>query len=135
AGQHDSYLNVAGPPAILQHVRACWASLFTERAVAYRLRNGVDHRAVRMAVVVQRMVLPQAAGVLFTADPISGNRTVAAVEAALGLGEALASGTVNADVYKVRRGVVVAKTIREKQPVLPDAQLLVLAELGRGIQA
>src|SRR5262245_14669017 len=65
AGQHDTYLNVVGPAAILQHIHKCWASLFTGRAVTYRLRNGVDHRRVRMAVVVQRMVFPEAAGILF----------------------------------------------------------------------
>src|SRR6266487_6259511 len=89
AGQHDTYLNVVGPTAILQHVGRCWASLFTERAVTYRLRNGFDHRKVDMAVVVQQMVFPQAAGVLFTADPVTSNRKVASVEASFGLGEAL----------------------------------------------
>src|SRR5512136_745875 len=86
AGQQDTYLNVAGPDAILQHVSRCWASLFTERVVTYRLRNGFDHRKVRMAVVVQQMVFPDAAGILFTADPITGNRKVASVEASFGLG-------------------------------------------------
>src|ERR687898_673778 len=81
AGQQDTYLNVVGSAAILQHVSRCWASLFTERAVTYRLRNGLDHRKVHMAVVVQQMVFPQAAGILFTADPVTGNRKVASVEA------------------------------------------------------
>jgi pyruvate,water dikinase len=102
AGQQDTFLNVAGPEAILRHVSRCWASLFSERAVTYRLRNGVDHRTVHMAVVVQRMVFPQAAGILFTADPMTGNRKVASVEASFGLGEAVATGVVNADVYTVR---------------------------------
>ena len=110
AGQHDSYLNVVGREAILEHVRRCWASLFTERAVTYRLRNGIDHRKVRMAVVVQQMVFPRVAGILFTADPLTGNRKVASIEATFGLGEALVSGLVNADVYKVRDGEVVART-------------------------
>ena len=74
AGQQDTYLNVVGPAAILQHVSRCWASLFTERAVTYRLRNGIDHRMVHMAVVVQQMVFPEAAGILFTAEPVTGNR-------------------------------------------------------------
>src|SRR4051812_24464066 len=87
AGQHDTYLNVVGPAAVLEHVKRCWASLFSERAVAYRLRNGFDDAMVQMAVVVQQMVLPHAAGVLFTADPVTSNRKVAAVEATLGLGE------------------------------------------------
>ena len=158
AGQQDTYLNVVGPAAILQHVSRCWASLFTERAVTYRLRNGLDHRKVHMAVVVQRMVFPQAAGILFTADPITGNRKVASVEASFGLGEALVSGLVNADVYKVLDGEVVAKAVatkqlaihaspaggtqeqgiepeRQEQPALTDAQVLRLAHLGRRIEA
>ena len=158
AGQQDTYLNVVGPAAILQHVSRCWASLFTERAVTYRLQNGLDHREVHMAVVVQRMVFPQAAGILFTADPVTGNRKVASVEASFGLGEALVSGLVNADVYKVRDGEVVAKAIatkqlaiyaspagatqeqaiepeRQEQPALTDVQVVRLAQLGRRIEA
>ncbi len=76
AAQHDTSLHVVGPAAILEHVRRCWASLFTERAVTYRLRNRFDPRKVHVAVIVQRMVLAQAAGVLFTADPVTGNRKV-----------------------------------------------------------
>lgn len=158
AGQQDTYLNVVGPAAILQHVSRCWASLFTERAVTYRLRNGLDDRKVHMAVVVQQMVFPQAAGVLFTADPITGNRKVASVEASFGLGEALVSGLVNADIYKVRDGEIVAKDVatkqlaihaspaggtqkqaiepeRQKRPALTDAQVVRLAQLGRRIEA
>ncbi len=134
AGQHDTYLNVVGAAAILEHVRQCWASLFTERAVTYRLRNGVDHRKARMAVVVQRMVFPQAAGVLFTADPVTGNRKVVSVEASFGLGEALVSGMVNPDAYKVRDGKVVTKTVGAK-PALTERQVVRLAELGRRIEA
>src|SRR5580658_3073561 len=115
AGQQDTYLNVVGPAAILQHVSRCWASLFTERAVTYRLRNGFDQRKVHMAVVVQQMVFPQAAGILFTADPVTSNRKVASVEATFGLGEALVSGLVNPDAYTVRDGEVVAKVIATKQ--------------------
>src|SRR6185503_858165 len=115
AGQQDTYLNVVGPAAVLRHVSRCWASLFTERAVTYRQRNGIDHRTVHMAVVVQQMVFPQAAGILFTADPVTGNRKVATVDASFGLGEALVSGLVNADVFRVRDGEVVAKAIAAKQ--------------------
>ncbi len=158
AGQQDTYLNVAGPTAILQHVGRCWASLFTERAVTYRLRNGFDHRKVGMAVVVQRMVFPQAAGIMFTADPVTGNRKVATVDASFGLGEALVSGLVNPDVYKVREGEIVAKAIaakeraiqaspaggtqelpidpqRQELPALTDAQVVRLVRLGRRIEA
>ncbi|XVV00563.1 PEP/pyruvate-binding domain-containing protein [Actinosynnema sp. CA-248983] len=115
AGQHDTYLNVVGAEAILKHIKLCWASLFTERAVAYRLRSGFDHRKVQMAVVVQRMVVPEASGVLFTADPVTSNRKVVSVEAGFGLGEALVSGLVNADVYKVRDGEIVEKKVSSKR--------------------
>ena len=115
AGQHDSYLNIVGPAAILLHVSRSWASLFTERAVTYRLRHGFDHRKVQMAVVVQRMIFADAAGILFTADPVTSNRKVASVEASFGLGEALVSGLVNPDVYTVRDGEVVAKAVATKQ--------------------
>jgi rifampicin phosphotransferase len=158
AGQQDTYLNVAGPAAILQHISRCWASLFTDRAVTYRLRNGFGHRKVQMAVVIQQMVFPQAAGVLFTADPVTSNRKITYVEASFGLGEALVAGLVNADVYKVRDGDVVAKAVatkqlavhaapgggtrelaiepeQQQQPALTDAQIVRLAQLGRQIEA
>ena len=135
AGQHDTYLNVAGSEAVLEHVSRCWASLFTERAVTYRLRNGVDHRKVDMAVVVQQMVVPESAGVLFTADPVTSNRKVTSVEATFGLGEAVVSGRVNADIYKVRDSEVVATSIVTEQPALTDAHVVRLAQLGRRIEA
>jgi pyruvate,water dikinase len=158
AGQQDSYLNIAGLAEILRHVRRCWASLFTERAVTYRCRNGFDHRKVRMAVVVQRMVFPDAAGILFTADPVTSNRKVATVEAGWGLGETLVSGLVAGDVYTVRDDQVIAATVatkprsvqaspgggthdtpveprRQSQPVLTDAQAVRLVRLGRRIEA
>src|SRR5262245_17978381 len=133
AGQHDTYLNVVGPAAILRHVSRCWASLFSERAVTYRLRNGVDNRKVRMAVVMQQMVFPDAAGVLFTAGPVTGNRKVAAVEAAAGLGEALVSGVTNPDLYKVRDGRIIL-TATATKPALTEAQIVRLAQLGRQIE-
>lgn len=102
AGQQDSYLNVVGADAVLGRVRDCWASLFTDRAVAYRRRRGLDHRDVAMAVVVQEMVVADVSGVLFTADPVTSDRTVSVVEAVPGLGEALVSGRVAADAWTVR---------------------------------
>ncbi|MEU0600688.1 rifamycin-inactivating phosphotransferase [Streptomyces sp. NPDC006393] len=158
AGQQDTYLNVVGPKAVLECVSRCWASLFTERAVTYRRRNGIDHRAVHMAVVVQRMVFPDAAGILFTADPVTGNRKVATVDAGFGLGEALVSGLVNPDVFTVRDGEVVVEAIaakqravralpgggtravaidaqRQRQPALTHAQVVRLVQLGRKIEA
>jgi pyruvate,water dikinase len=135
AGQHDTYLNVVGAGAVLEHISRGWASLFTERAVTYRLRNGIDHRTVRMAVVVQQMVLAEASGILFTADPVTGNRKVSSVEASFGLGEALVSGLVNADVYKVRDGVVVSTVIRTDRSALTERQVVRLVEVGRQIEA
>ncbi len=158
AGQQDTYLNVVGPASILEHISRCWASLFTERAVTYRLRNGLDHRAAHMAVVVQAMVIPQAAGILFTADPVTGSRRIARVEASFGLGEALVSGLVSPDVYSVRDGVIATRAIGTKRlatrpspaggtrheavdperralAALTDDQVVRLVELGRRIEA
>lgn len=157
AGQQDTYLNIKGKEAILKHISKCWASLFTERAVAYRLQNGFDHRQARMSVVVQKMVFPLAAGILFTADPVTSNRKVTSIDAGFGLGEALVSGMVNADTYKVQNGKVVEKKISAKKralyalkdggtqtqetqpgqqnmPVLTDEQILSLAHIGRKIE-
>ncbi|GAB3884285.1 hypothetical protein GCM10027612_17760 [Microbispora bryophytorum subsp. camponoti] len=136
AGQQDSYLNVVGLTEILRHVRRCWASLFTERAVTYRRRNGFDDRKVLMAVVVQRMVFPDAAGILFTADPVTSNRQIATVEAGWGLGDALVSGLVSGDVYTVRDDEVVTRAVAAKpRPALTDAQVVRLVRLGRRIEA
>ena len=158
AGQHDTYLNVTGTGAVLDRVRACWASLFTDHAVIYRLRNGVDHRTVRMAVVIQRLVEPDASGVLFTADPATSNRTMTTVEATLGLGEALVSGRVKTDAYRVHDDQIVERSIaakrlavhasrsggtheapvdpeRQTRAALTDTQVLALARLGRHIES
>jgi rifampicin phosphotransferase len=134
AGQQDTYLNVTGAAEIIRHVSRCWASLFSERAVLYRQRNGFDHRKVEMAVVVQQMVAAEASGVLFTADPVTSNRKIVSVEAVTGLGEALVSGLVNADSYQVRDGEITSRKPRG-QPVLTDRQIVRLAELGRRIEA
>ncbi len=158
AGQQESYLNVRGRDAVLQAISRCWASLFTERAVTYRLRNGFDHRAVGLAVVVQAMVFPDAAGVLFTADPLTSNRSACSIDAGFGLGEAIVSGLVDADHYLVVNGriserrVVPKRTVvrplagggteatavdpgRQTRPALTDEQVLRLAGLGRRIEA
>ncbi len=115
AGQQDTYLNVIGMDAILQHISRCWASLFTDRAVVYRIQNGFDHRKVYLSVVVQQMVFPQVAGILFTADPLTGNRKIVSIDASFGLGEALVAGIVNADNYKVRNGKLIDKKISTKK--------------------
>ena len=158
AGQQDTYLNIIGKQAILKHISKCWASLFTERAVTYRLQNGFDHRQVHLAVVVQKMVFPQVAGIVFTADPVTSDRKVLSIDASFGLGEALVSGLVNADIYKVRNGKVIDKKIstkklamyalkdggtkeqeiepeRQNRQALTDEQILRLERIGRKIEA
>ncbi|MCY8107008.1 phosphoenolpyruvate synthase [Bacillus mojavensis] len=158
AGQQDTYLNIIGKEAILQHISKCWASLFTERAVIYRMQNGFDHKQVYLSVIVQRMVFPQASGVLFTADPITSNRKVLSIDAGFGLGEALVSGFVSADCYKVREEEIVEKRIatkklaiygreeggtetkqiepdRQMSQTLTDGQILQLEHIGREIEA
>ncbi|WNG40033.1 phosphoenolpyruvate synthase [Archangium violaceum] len=157
AGQQDTYLNIIGKKAILAHISKCWASLFTERAVTYRLQNGFDHRKVLLSVVVQKMVFPQVAGILFTADPVTSNRKVSSIDAGFGLGEALVSGLVNADVYKVRGGELIDKKVstkklaihalkdggtkalaiepeRQNKQALTDEQILRLARMGRKVE-
>ncbi len=134
AGQHDSSLDVVGPAAVVEHVRRCWASLATDRAVAYRRHHRLDDD-VAMAVVVQRMVPAEAAGVLFTADPVTSHRKVAAVEAVVGLGDALVSGRRTPDAYRVRAGEVVTRAVAGASPVLTDEQVLRLVALGRRIEA
>lgn len=158
AGQQDTYLNISGKEAILTHISKCWASLFTERAVTYRLQNGFDHWKVHLAVVVQKMVFPETAGIMFTADPVTSNRKVVSIDASFGLGEALVSGLVNADTYKVRDGRVTDKKISTKklavyplpdggtheqalapvlqnQQALTEEQILGLARIGRQLEA
>ncbi|MFC8686606.1 phosphoenolpyruvate synthase [Brevibacillus porteri] len=158
AGQQDTYLNIIGKEAILQHISKCWASLFTDRAVIYRMQNGFDHSHVYLSVIVQRMVFPQASGILFTADPITSNRKLLSIDASYGLGEALVSGLVSADCYKVQEGEIVDKRIatkklaiygrkeggtetqqidpdQQKTQTLTEQQILQLARIGRQIEA
>jgi len=157
AGQQDTYLNIIGKEAILRNISKCWASLFTERAVIYRLQNGFDHRKVYLSVVVQKMVFPQVAGILFTADPVTSNRKVLSIDASFGLGEAMVSGLVNPDIYKVCNGKVIDKKIatkklaiyalkdggtkeqeiepeRQTRQALTDEQILLLECMGRKIE-
>ncbi|MEK4637586.1 phosphoenolpyruvate synthase [Bacillus sp. FSL W8-0519] len=158
AGQQDTYLNIIGKEAILQHVRKCWASLFTERAVMYRMQNGFEHNQVSICVVVQKMVFPEASGILFTADPITSSRKILSIDASFGLGEALVSGLVSADNYKVKEGEIVDKVIstkkvaiyalkeggtetkqinsaQQKIQTLSEQQILQLEQIGRQIEA
>jgi rifampicin phosphotransferase len=123
AGQQDTYLQVIGADEVLAAVRRCWASLWNDRAVAYRTAAGIDHRGVALAVVVQVMVDPATAGVAFTANPLTGNRRQTVIEATPGLGEALVSGAVDPDrvVVDAATGTVLAATPGKKQVVMrPD---------------
>ncbi|NBI29964.1 phosphoenolpyruvate synthase [Chengkuizengella marina] len=157
AGQHDTYLNIKGKEQLLQHIRQCWASLFTDRAISYRSKNGFNHREVYLSVVVQRMVNPNISGIMFTADPIKGNRKVVSIDASFGLGEALVSGIVSADLYKVKEDIIIEKNISDKKlaifslskggtvkkeltleqqtkQAMIDSQILSLAKIGKQIE-
>ncbi len=103
AGQGETFLNVCGREAILQSIHACWISLFADRAILYRMHNDIDHRTAAMAVVVQELFRPHVSGVLFTADPVTGNRQRIVIEAAYGLGPALVSGKVSPDHFVLSR--------------------------------
>lgn len=156
AGQQDTFLNVVGDDAVLDAVRRCWASLWTDRAVSYRAAQGIDDRGVQLAVVVQRMVDAQVAGVLFTADPVTGTRTRTVIDASPGLGEAVVSGAVVPDRVVVDadgvRTTLGTKAVRVRplpgggteqvtttgaagRACLTDAQVAALAELGRRVEA
>ncbi|WP_448634997.1 PEP/pyruvate-binding domain-containing protein [Pedobacter panaciterrae] len=158
AGQQDTYLNIIGKEAVLKYISKCWASLFTDRAVTYRLQNGFDHRKVHLSVVVQKMVSPDVAGIMFTADPVTSNRKIVSIEASFGLGEALVSGIVNADNYKVSERNIIDRKISNKKlaiyalkeggtkeqeigpdqqnaQALTDEQILQLERMGRKIEA
>ncbi len=160
AGQQDTYLNIHGEKEILDAVRRCWASLFTDRAILYRQQNNFAHEEVALSVVVQQMVLPQISGILFTADPVSQNRHITSIDASYGLGEALVAGLVTADLYRVDTrsnklvevkigdkklairplpgGGTEQETLSDKQrtaQVLNAAQAVALAQLGQRIEA
>jgi pyruvate,water dikinase len=159
AGQQDTYLNIVGEEALLDAVRRCWASLWTDRAVTYRAANSIDQAAVRLAVVIQRMVDASVAGVLFTANPLTGHRGQLVVDASPGLGEAVVSGAVNPDhwVLDAATGTPIETRLGDKRLVirsvegggtehvsqedgstracLTDEQLRELAALGRRVQA
>ncbi|KYK37529.1 MAG: phosphoenolpyruvate synthase [Theionarchaea archaeon] len=158
AGQQETYLNVVGADELVERVQECFASLFTDRAIYYRIQKGFDHLEVALAAAVQLMVFSEAAGVMFTLNVSNGDRDVVQIEAAYGLGEYVVQGTVTPDVYyaekedfalnkiistkdvmlirKEKGGVeekTVPKTKREKQ-VLSDEQIVQLAEYGISIE-
>jgi len=160
AGLQDTYLWVRGADALVDHVRKCWASLYNAEAVGYRLRMKIAERDLAMAVVVQRMVEPRCAGVMFTCSPVTGDRSVIAVEGCWGLGSALVSGDVTPDSFMVSKvtgeivrrqvaaklrmhragpdgtGVAVAGVPVPRQQVacLSDAELAALARLGGQVE-
>jgi pyruvate,water dikinase len=160
AGQQDTYLNISDEQALLDSVRRCWASLWTDRAIAYRERQGIHQRTVKLAIVVQRMVPAEIAGVLFTANPITGARDEVVIDASLGLGEAVVSGLVTPDHFVLRKRpwgwsiverragwremIVRARLGGDTEyvdgsadtdvPVLPDRALRRLARLGGAIE-
>ncbi|ROT31778.1 PEP/pyruvate-binding domain-containing protein [Micromonospora sp. HM5-17] len=155
AGQQDSVLNVRGA-ALLDAVRTCWASLWNARAIAYRERNGVSHDAVALAVVVQRLVEAEAAGVVFTVNPVTGARGETVINASWGLGAAVVGGQVTPDTIVVSGGAVTQAVTADKavmtvctrdgteerpvpdelrrRPVLDDSQAVELAALGARVQ-
>jgi pyruvate,water dikinase len=158
AGQQESFLNVAGTEVLMDAVRGCWASLWSDRAIAYRAQQGIAQATVKLAVVVQRMIDAQAAGVLFTANPLTGARDETIIDANPGLGEAVVAGLVTPDHYllrQTRRGwQIVERQIGRREvivqartgggtepmtgasgagPALPDAALRELARLGAAI--
>lgn len=159
AGQQQSFLNIHGDEALVDAVKACWASLWTARAIQYRSRQGIDHASVTMGVVVQKLVLADAAGILFTADPVTGARDKLLINAAFGLGEAVVGGDVSPDTIVVDKSkmVIENQTISSKkvmtersdkgtrtvpvalekqdEPVLNSAEALDLARLGVRVEA
>ena len=157
AGQQDTYLNVVGIEQLLAAVINCWSSLWTARAIGYRIRNHIRHDEAALAVIVQEMIQSEASGVLFTANPLTGLRNEAVIDATLGLGEALVSGQVEPDHYvvDVTKDQIVSKTLGEKKistrgktgggvevieedagtrQALSDEEILQVAATGRQIQ-
>ncbi len=154
AGQQDTYLNVRGDDALLEHVKKCWASLWTARAATYRSKQGYAHAPVALAVVVQAMIESEVAGILFTANPVNQNPDEMVLNASWGLGEAIVSGIVTPDTWIVNKdGAALEREIADKNvaivyapdggtreieiaaarrraPSLDDAQLQALAALG-----
>jgi pyruvate,water dikinase len=116
AGLQDTYLGVSGAASVLDHVRRCWASMYNDESVAYRRRLGLPEAGVAMAVVVQRMVAPRAAGVMFTRSPVTGDRSVVAIEGTWGLGSALVSGDVTPDSWVISKitGEITARRVSPK---------------------
>ncbi|MEO6504340.1 MAG: PEP/pyruvate-binding domain-containing protein [Jatrophihabitantaceae bacterium] len=155
AGEFQTWVDVAGPEDVLAHVHRCWSSVFAARAIGYARKNGIDPAAVEMAVVVQKTVRADAAGVMFTISPVTGDRSRIVIEASWGLGLAVVGGEVTPDRWVIdkvglsvlgftpgdkrieyRRGAapVGVDPARWAQPCLSDAQVIALARLGKQIE-
>jgi pyruvate,water dikinase len=116
AGEHDTFLWVRGADEVVTHIRRCWASLFTDRAVCYRVQMGYQHAGIDMCVAVQKMVRPRAAGVAFTLNPGDGDRSAVAIDSAWGFGEGVVSGEVTPDNFLVDKvlGSITRRTVSAK---------------------
>ena len=124
AGQQDTYLNVHGDEALITAIRDCWASLWTPRAISYRHQMGIKQEAVAMAVVVQIMVPSEVSGILFTSNPVTGERSELIINSSFGLGEAVVGGQVTPDSYVVDR-----KTLTVKESIIgPKAQKIISSD-------
>jgi phosphohistidine swiveling domain-containing protein len=132
AGQLDSFLNVSGEGALLEAVRACWASAFSERALAYRQQHGIEAGPVAMEVILQAMVPAEVSGVIFTADPVARDPRWLLISAAAGLGEGLVQGSVPGETYRVNRE---SRAIRGEGSVLGLGQIAALAQVAEEIEA
>ena len=131
AGQQDTYLWLLGRDEVAEHVRRCWASLYTSRAIVYRLRNGIPNEGLSMAVAVQKMVDARTAGVAMTLDPTTGDRSTIVIDAAWGLGELVVSGQVTPDNIHVDKVMltVTAETVGDKHiELVPDAAAKTISE-------
>jgi pyruvate,water dikinase len=117
AGQQDTYLWIRGADNVVNHVVRCWASLYTDRAIAYRYESGYQHADVAMSVAVQQMVLPKAAGVAFTLNPTNGDRSTIVIDSAFGLGESVVSGIVTPDNYMIDKVIfeITKRTVSAKE--------------------
>ena len=129
AGQQETYLNIVSADELIGAVRRCWASLWTDRAVSYRASLGIDQRRVRIAVAIQHMVDAIVSGILFTANPLTGKRRQAVIDASPGLGEAVVSGAVNPDHFVVN---TVPGEIAERH--IGDKRVAIHAMVGGGTQ-
>ncbi len=127
AGQQDTYLNVRGEDNVVERVKACWASLFTARAIVYRAEQGIDHFKVAMAVVVQKMVNSRSAGVMFTLHPVTGDTSVIVIESSWGLGEAVVGGRVTPDEF-----VVDKKTLKIKEKRIAKKEIMIIYDPEKG---